>query len=105
MHPQTCDAVILGGGIIGCSLAEELARHGQRVVVIERGMIGQEASSAAAGILAAQMDLERPGPLFDLCQASRRMYPRWVEHLERRSGVSIGYHVDGIVYLAMSSRE
>lgn len=99
------DVIILGGGIIGCALAEELARHGQRVVVIERGAIGAEASSAAAGILAAQMDLAAPGPLFELCQAARRMYPRWVEHLQRRSGVSVGYYVCGILYLAMMGRE
>ena len=99
------DVIILGGGIIGCALAEELARHGQRVIVIERKAIGAEASSAAAGILSAQMDLAEPGPLFELCQATRRMYPRWVEHLERRSGVSVGYAVDGILYLAMTGRE
>ena len=99
------DIVILGGGIIGTALAEELARHGTRVTLIERGAIGQEASSAAAGILSAQYDLPHPGPLFELCQAARRMYPRWVEHLERRSGVSVGYFVDGIVSVAMSGRE
>lgn len=99
------EVIVLGGGIIGCALAEELARHGQRVVVIERGRIGAEASSAAAGILSAQMDLPEPGPLFELCQASRRMYPRWVEHLERRSGVLVGYHVDGILYLAMTGHD
>ena len=99
------DCVILGGGIIGCALAEELAQAGQRVVVVERGRIGAEASSAAAGILAAQMDLEKPGAFFELCQAARRMYPAWVKHLEHRSGVSVGFRVDGIVYLAMNARE
>ncbi len=99
------DVIVLGGGIIGCALAEELARHGQRGVGLERGRTGQEASPAAAGILSAQMDLPRPGPFFDLCQAARRMYPRWVEHLERRAGLPVGYHVDGILYLAMTSRE
>ena len=100
-----CDVIVLGGGIIGCALAEELARHGQRVLLIERGRLGMEASSAAAGILSAQMDLPTPGPMFELCQVSRRMYPRWIEHLERRSGMSVGYHVDGILYLAMTGRE
>ena len=99
------DVIVLGGGIIGCALAEELARHGQQVVVVERGRLGAEASSAAAGILAAQMDIPKPGPFFDLCQAARRMYPRWIEHLERRSGLKTGYHVDGILYLAMTGRE
>ncbi len=99
------EVIVLGGGIIGCALAEELARHGQRVAVVERGRIGAEASAAAAGILAAQIDLVSPGPLFELCQAARRMYPRWVEHLERRSGISVGYHVDGILYPAMTGQE
>jgi len=99
------DVIVLGGGIIGCALAEELARRGQRVVLIERGTVGAESSSAAAGILAAQMDLPEPGPLFELCQEARRMYPRWVTHLEQRSGLSIGYYVDGILYLAMTGRE
>ncbi len=99
------DVIVLGGGIIGCALAEELVRHGRRVVVVERGQVGAEASSAAAGILSAQMDIPQPGPFFDLCQASRRMYPRWVEQLQRRSGLSVDYHVDGILYLAITGRE
>ncbi|MDP3703676.1 MAG: glycine oxidase ThiO [Candidatus Omnitrophota bacterium] len=99
------DVIVLGGGIIGCALAEELARRGQRVMVIERGAIGAEASSAAAGILSAQMDLERPGPFFELCQAARRMYPQWVQHLERRSGIPLDFQRRGILYLAMSRFE
>lgn len=99
------DAIILGGGIIGCALADELARHGRRVVVVERGLVGSEASTAAAGILAAQVDVPTPGPLFELCQAARRMYPRWVEHIERRAKQSIGYHVDGVLHLVTSGRE
>ncbi len=99
------DAIVLGGGIIGCAVADELARHGQRVIIVERGRIGAEASTAAAGILSAQMDLEQPGPFFELCQASRRMYARWVEQLQRRSGLSVGYYVDGILYIALTGRD
>ncbi|MBI4341830.1 MAG: glycine oxidase ThiO [Candidatus Omnitrophica bacterium] len=99
------DAIVLGGGIIGTALAEELARRGQRIAVVERGTVGSEASNAAAGILAAQVDLPAPGPLFEFCRAARRMYPRWVEHLERRSGICVGFHVDGILHLVLSGRE
>ncbi len=99
------DVIIIGGGIIGCALADELARRGRRVVILERGHVGAEASSAAAGILSAQMDLPAPGPLFDLCQASRRLYPYWIKDLEVRSQLSLGYHVDGILYLALTGRE
>ncbi len=99
------DVIVLGGGIIGCAIAEELARRGQRVVIVERGTIGAEASSAAAGILSAQMDLVRPGPFFDLCHAARRMYPQWIRYVERRSGMSVGFHVDGILYLAITKQD
>ena len=100
------DVVVLGGGIIGCALAEELARRGQRVVVIERGLAaGLEASSAAAGILSAQMDVPEPGPFFELCQESRRRYPQWIKRLERASGLELDYRVGGVLYLALNARE
>ena len=99
------DVIILGGGIIGCALAEELARRGRRVIVLDQSRIGAEASSAAAGILAAQMDLPAPGPFFELCQEARRMYPGWVTRLRRRSGRTLSLHVDGILYVAKSRRE
>lgn len=99
------DAIILGGGIIGCALAEELARRGQRVLVLERGRAGAEASSAAAGILAAQMDIPAPGPFFDLCQAARAIYPQWIRRVERRSGLNVEFHVDSILYLALTGAE
>ena len=97
------DVAVLGGGIIGCALAEELARRGQRVVIVERGQIGSEASSAAAGILAAQVDLQRQGPLFELCQAARRLYPGWVRRIERRAGLSTEFRVSGILYLTATA--
>ncbi len=96
------DVAVLGGGIIGASLAEELARRGGRVCLIERNAVGCEASKAAAGILSAQSDLERPGAFFEFCQASMRLYPAWVKHLQRRSQCAIGYHVDGILSLALT---
>ena len=99
------DAIILGGGVIGCALAEELAGRGKRVVVLDKGIIGAEASSAAAGILSAQMDVPEPGAFFDLCQASRRLYPRWVKRIERASGLSSDYRNSGVLYVAMNRSE
>lgn len=101
-HP---DVLILGGGIIGCALAEELARRGRRVTVLDRSRPGTEASSAAAGILSAQMDVSRPGPFFELCQAARRMYPGWVRRLERGSGVTTEFRANGILYVALTAAQ
>lgn len=96
------DAAVLGGGIIGAALAEELARRGQRVCLIERDAIGCEASKAAAGILSAKTDLDEPGPLFELCQAAMAMYPAWVKRLERQSGRSVDYAQNGILCLMLT---
>ena len=49
---RSADAIVVGGGIIGLSLALELRRGGLSVMVIERGEPGREASYAAAGMLA-----------------------------------------------------
>ena len=45
------DCLILGGGVVGLSIAYELAGHGVQVQVIDQSQLGQEASWAGAGIL------------------------------------------------------
>ncbi len=45
------EVVILGGGVIGLTAAYFLAREGVRVHVLDRGLVGREASWAGAGIL------------------------------------------------------
>jgi glycine oxidase len=47
----TTDFVIVGGGVIGCAIASELSASGTRVILVERGDIASESSSAAAGLL------------------------------------------------------
>jgi len=46
------DVIVVGGGVIGCAIGYYLAREGVSVAIVERGEIGCEASSAAAGMLA-----------------------------------------------------
>ena len=50
---QTADVVVVGGGVIGCFITYELSKAGLEVVVVEKGQVGAEASSAAAGIVGA----------------------------------------------------
>src|SRR4030095_11667896 len=53
---------VVGGGIIGCACALELARRGCTVTLFERGAPGGEASGAAAGLLSPLGSTPDPGP-------------------------------------------
>jgi glycine oxidase len=99
--PRTADVVVIGGGLVGCATARALARDGARTVVLERGRVGGEASSAAAGMIAPQAESDGPGPLLDAGIASRRRYPRFVAALVEESGIDVEYRRDGIVYVAL----
>ena len=59
---KTWDVIIVGGGIIGLCLSIALRKRGARVLLVERGEPGREASHAAAGMLAASV-LEMPAAL------------------------------------------
>ena len=66
MSSRTARVVVIGGGIVGSLIALRLADAGCDVQVLERTAPGAEASSHAAGILAAQSEATGPGALFDL---------------------------------------
>jgi glycine oxidase len=102
---RSADVVVIGGGLIGCALARELARRGARTVLVERAELAGEASRAAAGMVAPQAETERPGPLLPLALESRRLYPDWVESLEAESGLDVEYREDGILYVALGAAD
>lgn len=93
---KTWDAVILGGGIIGLSLAWELSKHGAQVIVVERGEPGREASHAAAGMLAPH-DPHMPAALEELAAASANLYPEFVHELENESGLPVDLRREGTI--------
>ncbi|HYQ45140.1 MAG TPA: glycine oxidase ThiO [Polyangiaceae bacterium] len=91
------DVLIIGGGIMGTSAAWELARHGLQCVVLERSVPGAEASSAAAGILGAQAEAHAPGPMTDLCLASRARYQKFAATLVEETHIDVGYRTCGVL--------
>ncbi|HEY8449955.1 MAG TPA: FAD-dependent oxidoreductase, partial [Bacillota bacterium] len=99
------DAVIIGAGAAGLSIAYELARAGARVAVVEREQPGSGASGAAAGMLAAQHEADGNTPFFRLCVAARDAYPAWVKQLEAESGIDVELVQSGIVDLARDEHE
>ncbi len=98
---HTADVLIIGGGLIGCSIALRLAQVGQRVCVLDRGDPGAEASAAAAGMLAPHGETVEPDAFFELRVASRDLYPQFVAEVEELSGQSVGYRRDGTLLLSL----
>jgi glycine oxidase len=87
-HPDIC---IAGAGIIGLSLALELHHRGLRVTVLDRGNPLAEASTAAAGMLAAA-DPDNPPHLRSLADLSLSLYPAFLERLHALSGIRVPFH-------------
>jgi glycine oxidase len=103
--PPNCDCLIIGGGVIGLSLAYELARHDLRVRVIDKGPAGKEASWAGAGMLPPASRATAVHPLAQLQALSHELHPRWAEWLGQESGLDTGFRRCGAIYLARSLGE
>ena len=99
---RAADVLIIGGGIIGCSIAWRLAQAGMKVTVLDRSEPGAEASSAAAGMLAPLGEMVEPRPFSELCVASRSLYPRFAAEIEESSGHQVGYRSDGSLLVALN---
>ena len=97
MTPPVDDTLIVGGGLIGCAVAAELASRGQRVTVLERGEPGGEASGAAAGMLTPQVEARADSPFFRLSLESRNRYPSWVETLREETDLDVGFRRCGLL--------
>jgi glycine oxidase len=89
------DVAIAGGGLIGGSIALELARAGLRVGLFDRQEPGQEASWAGAGILSPAPESAAMISLVPLAKASMAIYPEFVQMVEEISGQSVGYRPKG----------
>ena len=93
------DIAIIGGGVIGTSIAWELAAGKLRVVVLDRQQPGQEASWAAAGMLSPAPHSFRDTSLVPLARESLRLYSDFAAAIEEASGRSIGYEREGTLEL------
>src|SRR5271169_6626539 len=91
------DVVIVGGGIIGGSIAFDLAQRRLRVAVLDRQEFMREASWAAAGMLSPAPDCPAAIPLVPLARASLALYPKFADAVEDASGLRAGFRAGGAV--------
>ena len=94
----TSEVIVVGGGIIGLSVADRLARDGVGVTLLERGVCGREASWAAAGVLKPN-NPNRRGPMQRLQRASLEMLPGYCAGLQERTGIDPQYGRCGSIEL------
>ncbi len=100
---KSYEVVIIGGGVIGLSIARALALRGVRdIALIERSKLGAEASSAAAGMLAPQIEADASDDFFTLACRSRDLYPDFARSLREETGVDIELDTTGTLYLALT---
>src|SRR3990172_3263138 len=103
---DTADIVIVGGGVIGLSIARALGTRASRdILLLERSSLGAEASFAAAGMLAPQAEADNSDPFFTLACRSRDMYKDFCSALLEETGIDVELDTTGTLYLALNEKD
>jgi glycine oxidase len=96
---------VIGGGIIGLSIAWRLSQAQHQVAVFDQAAAGGEASWAGAGMLAPGGEFDDSSELTELATQSRRMYGEFVREIEQASDLPIDYQECGGLDLAYNDQE
>ena len=100
--PRT-DVIVVGGGVIGCAIADAIAARGIKTVLLESHRVAHAASAGAAGLLAPLVEAPGPGPFLDLALAGRALFRDEAAALRRDTGIDIGYRESGTLRVAESA--
>ena len=99
------DVAVVGAGVVGAAVAYECAERGARVVLLERGEPGREASGAAAGMLAPCSEAHTAGPFLDMARESLRLWPSFARRVQEDGGVDPELVLDGLLRVATGEQE
>ncbi|GGH77751.1 glycine oxidase [Pullulanibacillus pueri] len=105
MKPKQFDAIIIGGGVMGCSIAYQLSKRKKKVLLLEKNQIGCEASSAAAGMLGVQAELEAHDPLFELAKSSRALFSSLASEIKALTHIDIELIHNGQLKMAQNEEQ
>jgi sarcosine oxidase, subunit beta len=92
---QTSDAIIIGAGVIGTSIAFHLAKQGLKPVVLERRQVGFGATGSSSGLVRMHYDLEVESRL---AWESYQYFRNWGE----RVGGECGFRRTGFLHIEPS---
>jgi glycine oxidase len=102
----TADVIIIGGGVIGLTIARALGQRGVRdVLLLERGRFGAEASWAAGGMIVPQVEVDHGDSFFQLACSSRDLYPAFAESLKEETGIDVELDRTGTLCLGFTQRD
>lgn len=99
---KTWDVIIIGGGVIGLSLAWRVRQSGGSVLVVEKHEPAREATHAAGGMI-AHCDPANPPELIPMIQASACLYPTFVEELQAEAFQSPDVRKQGTIWFLHGS--
>lgn len=100
------DTIIIGGGVVGLSLAWELVQRGVAVQVFDQGPIGRSASWAGAGLVPPPHRVENLNdPTCMLRARSADLFPVWSVKLLEQTGLDNGFRVSGGLDIALNPKE
>ena len=103
--PESADVVVIGAGVVGCSVAYYLAREGVNVTLLEREAIGSGASAHATGSLSLLGAEFSPGASFQIARASYSEFQQIVPELESATGMDLLYQRRPSLRLALDEEE
>lgn len=96
--------VVIGAGVAGLGIGWKLAQSGASVTVLERAQVGNGATTASAGMIAAAAELgQADTPETAFARRANELWPAFAEDLQKQTGVDIGYRKSGSLLVRMKS--